>query len=359
MIDERLEELATLHALDLLEGDELARFETALDSDPELRSFVRELREATATHARTAPAVAPPPELRQRVLASIDTLRADGPTRRPTESDRPAPDNVVGFPALRFWRVLPWAAAACFALGAIWLGQLYLAAQNEVALLRQQSALAEVSLRSVRQEYEAERILARSRIAALDRDVASSGTALASARAELSSARTDLASARATLAQRDAQLASLTQRYDAVAGASAELGRQLGETRAQVAKLNDDLRYQGELAGLKITALASLLNNSPKALAVAVWDPKKQEGVLKVEKLPALLPSQDYQLWVVDPQYPNPVDGGVFTVDPETGEARIVIKARQPVAAVNAFAVTLERKGGVPKAEGPFVLLGK
>jgi anti-sigma-K factor RskA len=53
------------------------------------------------------------------------------------------------------------------------------------------------------------------------------------------------------------------------------------------------------------------------------------------------------------------VDGGVFTVDPVTGEARLIFHAKQPVASVNAFAVTLERKGGVPKAEGPFVLLGK
>ena len=50
----------------------------------------------------------------------------------------------------------------------------------------------------------------------------------------------------------------------------------------------------------------------PKALAVAVWDPKKQEGVLSVENLPALAVNEDYQLWIVDPQYPNPVDGGVF-----------------------------------------------
>jgi len=92
---------------------------------------------------------------------------------------------------------------------------------------------------------------------------------------------------------------------------------------------------------------------------VAVWNPEKQEGMLKVEKLPALAANQDYQLWVVDPQYPNPVDGGVFTVDPETGVANVQFKARQPVNAINAFAVTLERKGGVPKAEGPFVLLGK
>jgi anti-sigma-K factor RskA len=81
--------------------------------------------------------------------------------------------------------------------------------------------------------------------------------------------------------------------------------------------------------------------------------------VLQVEKLPALATDKEYQLWVVDPQYPAPVDGGVFTVDARSGAARIAFKSKQPVKTINAFAVTLERKGGVPKAEGPFVLLGK
>ena len=46
MIDERHEELASLYALDLLEGAERAQFETALARDPELQALVREL----ATH---------------------------------------------------------------------------------------------------------------------------------------------------------------------------------------------------------------------------------------------------------------------------------------------------------------------
>ncbi len=132
--------------------------------------------------------------------------------------------------------------------------------------------------------------------------------------------------------------------------------------RQQLATLESQLKAanaQLDLAHLKIVALASQRPDSPRALAVAVWDEVRQEGVLQVEKLPALLPSQDYQLWVVDPQYPNPVDGGVFTVAPASGQARMTFRAKQPVAHASAFAVTLERKGGVPKAEGPFVLLGK
>ena len=127
----------------------------------------------------------------------------------------------------------------------------------------------------------------------------------------------------------------------------------------QLADLTQQMKAQGDLANFKITTLASMLNNSPQALAVAVWDPARQEGILQVEKLPALATDKDYQLWVVDPQYPSPVDGGVFTVDARTGAARIRFKSKQPVKTIDAFAVTLERKGGVPKAEGPFVLLGK
>ena len=51
-----------------------------------------------------------------------------------------------------------------------------------------------------------------------------------------------------------------------------------------------------------------------------------------------------------------------LTCDPVGGLVQIPCIERNAmgaVKAINAFAVTLERKGGVPKAEGPFVLLGK
>jgi len=111
------------------------------------------------------------------------------------------------------------------------------------------------------------------------------------------------------------------------------------------------------LARLKISSLASLLSDSPEAQAIAVWNPLAQEGVLTVANLPVLPGDRDYQLWVIDPQYPIPVDGGVFTVEPTKGEARLQFKPKEPIAQIAKFAVSLERKGGVPKAEGPMVLI--
>jgi DNA repair exonuclease SbcCD ATPase subunit len=366
MIDERLQELAALQALDLLEGAELAQFEASLANNPELQQLVAELRHASTSLAHQA-AMPAPAALRQRVLASVEKAGT-------------APDNVIRPPASIFSRLAPWAAAACFALIAAWLGQRYFTVQNESLGLRQQQELAALELKAVRQQLEAERIVNGRQLQSLDTQLADTNRQLttlqslavdrsaqlddrdrllAEARKQLAERERQLAEAQTRLGERERQLATLNQRVDALAGASAEIGRQLGEAKNQVAQLNTTLKSQSDLAQLKITTLASMLKNSPQALAVAVWDPARQEGVLTVDKLPALLANQDYQLWVVDPQYPNPVDGGVFTVDPQTGMASVTFKARQPVKAINAFAVTRERKGGVPKAEGPFVLLGK
>lgn len=122
-------------------------------------------------------------------------------------------------------------------------------------------------------------------------------------------------------------------------------------------RLIADLRVQADVARLTITSLTSPADNSSPARAIAVWNPDRQEGVLVASKLPALQPDKDYQLWVIDPQYSIPVNGGVFSVEPETGEAHVNFKPDKNVKAVQTFAVSLEHKGGVPKAEGPMMLI--
>ncbi len=298
MIGEHQEELAALYAFDLLEGTERTSFESALATNPALVALVCELRETSATLAHLAPAATLPPSLRPLVLASVDRASIH----------RPAPVIPFSRTALQPW--LAWATAAAFALSAAWLGVLYVSDRSNAALLRDTQAFDTLSLQSANLQLEAERILAQRQ-----------------------------------RSLHENQLTTLTERIATLAARTADLSAQL--------------KREGDLANLKITTLASLLKNSPQALAVVVWNPEKQEGVLKVEKLPPLAAHQDYQLWVVDPQYPDPVDGGIFVVDTQTGDARIQFHSKQPVTAVNAFAVTLERKGGVPKAEGPFVLLGK
>ena len=71
MIDEPLQETACLHVLGLLDGDEAAAFERDLARDPDLRELVRSLNDATVPLAQSAPSVAPPGDLRQRLLEAL------------------------------------------------------------------------------------------------------------------------------------------------------------------------------------------------------------------------------------------------------------------------------------------------
>lgn len=118
------------------------------------------------------------------------------------------------------------------------------------------------------------------------------------------------------------------------------------------------LEQRDILSQVQIASLSSKLENAPDANAVVVWDEKRQRGILKVTQLPRNEENRDYQLWVVDPRYKDPVDGGVFHVAND-GALRVPFKPSSPVREAAGFAISLERKGGVTKAEGPIVLLGK
>ncbi|HWZ95393.1 MAG TPA: anti-sigma factor [Opitutaceae bacterium] len=272
MIDERTEELAALYAFDLLEGAELAAFEAALAQDAGLRTLVHELRESASALSLATPASAPPAWLKSRLFVSL-AEKSSAEDQRITPFAPPA------------W--IPWALAACLALTAAWLAQLYFTQKSESIALREQAALALMESQSVQNQLEAEHILA---------------------------------------------------------------SRQLADLQEQI-KTNNDPSH------LEITKLVSLLGHSSQARAIAVWNQATQQGVLTVEKLPALAGDQDYQLWVIDPKYPDPVSGGVFTVDAHTGTARIAFHPGQLIATAAKFAVSCERKGGRPKPEGPIVLL--
>lgn len=278
MSSERHEELAALYAFDLLEGAEKFDFEAELAGSASLRALVDELRHTSADLALAARQVEPPAALKSAMIAAAASRGPSGP------SD-PADDTVVTFPLVR---LVPWIAAAGFALAAVWFGVRSSSLSAENSTLRTQRELAEIAYK-LSQSQLAERTL-------------------------------------------------------------------LAET--MINDLGSKLQRSEDLSRLKITALASLLNNSAEARAIAVWDPEQQVGLLTVEKLPAIAAEQDYQIWVIDPQYPIPVDGGVFKPDP-TGRATLSFKGDKPIRNVAAFAISLEKRGGVPKAEGPLVLLSK
>ena len=100
MMDERMEEQASLHVLGALNATEAREFKQKLHADPELQAYVARLSTATGALAGTVPSVEPPPQLRAKILAQV------------------APEQkLVSLPERKFspltW--LPWALAAAFA----------------------------------------------------------------------------------------------------------------------------------------------------------------------------------------------------------------------------------------------------
>ncbi|MFN6962490.1 MAG: anti-sigma factor domain-containing protein [Pyrinomonadaceae bacterium] len=94
----------------------------------------------------------------------------------------------------------------------------------------------------------------------------------------------------------------------------------------------------------------------------AVWSDAEQRGYLRFQGLPKNDRSkQSYQLWIFDETQSDktPIDGGVFDVD-SNGEVIIPIDAKLKVRNPAAFAVTIEKPGGVVVSDrSKIAVLGK
>jgi len=101
---------------------------------------------------------------------------------------------------------------------------------------------------------------------------------------------------------------------------------------------------------LKITFGAT---KDPAAAGVSgdvVWDPVTQRGFIHLAGLAANDPKlHQYQMWIFDGGRDKryPVDGGVFDVPTNATDVVIPIHAALPVLSAKAFAVTVEKPGGV------------
>jgi hypothetical protein len=113
------------------------------------------------------------------------------------------------------------------------------------------------------------------------------------------------------------------------------------EERAALLAKSDSLKIP--LAATKDPAAAGMSGD-------VVWDPVTQHGFLHFTGLAANDPAvHQYQIWIFDARRDKryPVDGGVFDVPANAAEVVIPIRATLMVRKPAAFAVTVEKPGGV------------
>jgi anti-sigma-K factor RskA len=341
MIDERIETQASLYALGALPPDEAHEFEAALRGNAELRALVQELRATADGMAAGFPRVEPPAGLKAKVMAAID--------RRPA---RPAPAVVVPLdtaptPGWAAW--MPWALAACFAVLCVVLISV---GKN----LRQQAvALSEDLNKSV---AEAEDLRVRNEQLRAESGMRGSNyeQRIVNIERQALTRIEDLGRQHALLTNQlfrnntnlQSRLATTEADYKRAEGERKILELAMAEL---VGPIND------RLANARIAVVRPTADGPAQAIGAAVWLAPDQRGVMVLEGMQAVPnpATQDYQLWLFDPNAPAPISAGVFSIDAK-GSIRHPIVVGVNVQAISRFAVTIEPKGGRPSPTGKIVL---
>jgi anti-sigma-K factor RskA len=139
--------------------------------------------------------------------------------------------------------------------------------------------------------------------------------------------------------------------------------QELSASQIQMASANQAMQtklqdYESAMDLMKNPAMAIIKMNSipaspsPNSLATVYWDTRNKDVYLLTNNLPATVTDKQYQLWaIVDGK---PVDAGL--VDIKEGLSFIKMKNIQRA---QAFAITLEKKGGSEVPTSAIYVLGK
>ena len=124
-----------------------------------------------------------------------------------------------------------------------------------------------------------------------------------------------------------------------------------------VAKLSDiekDLALVVQNPNVKMAAMKGL-ETSPSSFATVYWDTTSKDVYLLVNNLPKPAGNKQYQLWALFDG--KPIDVGMIDNDSFTGQKKLLLQMKN-VSGAQAFAITLEKKGGNPTPQGSMYVLG-
>ncbi len=127
--------------------------------------------------------------------------------------------------------------------------------------------------------------------------------------------------------------------------------------RARLRRELTQVRTADPMAQITVVTLTSPTPGHEKSKVAVAWQSEQQSGVITVSGMEPAAPGQDYQLWAVDDSHADPINAGIVHVD-SNGVARVRFRPDQKATRIKAFALSLEREGGVPKREGPIVMIG-
>lgn len=118
-----------------------------------------------------------------------------------------------------------------------------------------------------------------------------------------------------------------------------------GSLQSEVRQLRDkQTQSEQALALLRQPGVRTLElrgnEKAPQGDILVFWNAKTRQVAVEVKSLPPLRPDQQYQLWSLVGG--KPIDAGVFDRD------QILQRLNRPIDRADAFAVTVEKRGGSP-----------
>ena len=131
------------------------------------------------------------------------------------------------------------------------------------------------------------------------------------------------------------------------------LNREMGRVRTEVVQAKQDLQVLAA-PGVQSVALAGL-GPAPGAKGHTYVNPSTRSALFYAFDLPTLPDEKTYELWFIAAG--KPVSAGTFAVDAR-GRASLRVDRMSDTQRIEAWAVTVEPRGGVPKPTGAFVLKG-
>ncbi len=124
--------------------------------------------------------------------------------------------------------------------------------------------------------------------------------------------------------------------------------------REQLAQITRKLEILANPEVLRIK-LSGLPEKDTSAFVMLLWNPANKDLYIDQTRLSPLPTDKQYQLWALHQGVP--IDMGVFDVGAHAVSDLIKMK---PVEAADAFAITVEKRGGVPSPTlSEMVVLGK
>ena len=134
------------------------------------------------------------------------------------------------------------------------------------------------------------------------------------------------------------------------------------EQQARISELQNEVQQKEELLSILESrevdlVIMSGMEVNPNGYGKVIWDSESNRALLQVSNLPAVPSDKDYQLWIIKNN--KPVSAGVFAVNnPEKDSFFKIEEMAAGEQAADAFAITMEPKGGMPQPTGDMYLMG-